>query len=185
MDPLIIYESEDDNIKDRVKQNLGRLQTMHPQLSLMDLTCDALSVLGKMKGSKQPLRINVATQDEDINPMAQSSQVVYECTSYRRQVSFNGEITSKTQEQPALAPLRPKFIWVAPGQSFSFRILDAISQLESNIQAPTYTQLQPSSKGSAPPSAYSCSLFLGGRRSSTTATSYAPSVCSSSGEGHL
>ncbi|KAF8545760.1 hypothetical protein OG21DRAFT_1491947 [Imleria badia] len=64
----IIYESEDD-VEDRAKRSRANPDDAPPKLAR-----DTLNALGKTEWSKRPLRIDIVTQDEDINPMAPSSQ---------------------------------------------------------------------------------------------------------------
>ena len=144
----------------------------------------------QMEWSKQQSRIDIITQEEDINLMAPSSQNICEHSSCTGWVSSNEEVASKTQDQVAPASLQPEFMLAAPGQWFSFRVPDAESQLECNTQAPTCTWFpgvysQSLSKGSVPPLSCSGLLFSNSGRCSTMATSHAPSVCSSLDERHL
>ena len=137
-------------------------------------------------------KIDIATQGEDVNPMAPSSQNIDERNSRTRQAGSGMAIPSQTHRQPtpAQSSLQPQFLQAPPSQEFSFRLPDTTSQIGIDTCAPTRTCFfgvasQPSSKGSGPPSSQSTSLFGGGSlgQASTAATSRAPSVCSSSSTG--
>ena len=141
-------------------------------------------------------KIDIATQGEDVNPMAPSSQNVNEWNSHTRQAGSGMAVPSQTHRQPTptQSSLQPQFLQAPPGQEFGFRLLDTASQIGIDTHTPTHTHFfgvasQPSSKGSGPPSSQSTSLFGGGSlgQASTAVTSRAPSVCSSSstGERHL
>ena len=137
-------------------------------------------------------KIDIATQGEDVNPMAPSSQNIDEWNSHTRQAGSGMAIPSQTHRQPtpAQSSLQPQFLQAPPSQEFSFKLLDTTSQIGINTHAPTRTRFfgvasQPSSKGSGPPSSQSTLLFGGGSlgQASTAATSCVPSVCSSSSTG--
>ena len=144
---------------------------------------------------KRPSKIDIATQGEDVNPMAPSSHNVSDGSSRTRQGGSDKAAIPQTHGQPTLAwspPLPPEFFQAMPSQQFRFRVPDTALQVESNTRAPSCTQFrgvssQPSSRGSGPPSSQGTSLFSSGSlgTSLTAATSREPSICPSIGEPRL
>lgn len=143
------------------------------------------------EGSKRVSRIDIATQEEEVNPMAPSFQDVGQSSSRTRR-DDSDEVGASQPRRPTQSSLQPEFVRAAPGQQFGFKLPDAVPQTDSDIRAPTRTRLstlssQPSAKASGPPSSRSTSLFPGGSLGthSTAVTSCPPSACSSTGERRL
>ncbi|KAF8546899.1 hypothetical protein OG21DRAFT_1527533 [Imleria badia] len=158
----IVYESEDE--ENDVQAWVKKSRTVTDQALLPETT-------------KWSSKIDIATQGEDVNPMAPSFQGVGE---HSRQSSSDGAAVSQTHRQPTSA------------QSHSQPWLEFLQAAKNNTRAPPrnwYSGLssQTSAKGSASklPSSCSSSLFSSGTLGTTPATSHAPSVCSSTGERHL
>ena len=86
----------------------------------------------QMEQSKQPSKINIAMQGENVNPMALSSQAIGEHGCTRRDSSDEVAISWT----PTQSSLQPQFLQATPGQQFGFRVPDATSQAESDTWAP-------------------------------------------------
>ena len=149
----------------------------------------------EMERPKRPSIIDIATQGEDVNPMAPSSHDIGDGSSRTRRGGSDEAAIPRTHRQPTLArppPLPPEFFQAMPSQEFRFRVPDAALQVESDTWAPSHTQFhgvssQPSSGGSGPPLSQGTLLFSSGSlgTSLTAATSREPSICPSIGEPHL
>ncbi|KAF8124295.1 hypothetical protein EV363DRAFT_1454613 [Boletus edulis] len=200
----IIYESEDDDNEDRSKKSRTAPEKEQPtSIGARRSECSGRGSGGRLAQMKQfkqkqterlkrPSKIDIATQDEDINPMAPASQHIGSC---KKTSASNGAaigIASRTLDEPnpqaTLQSLRPEFSLATPGQQFGFRLPATASQMESDTRAPSCARFpglgvssQSSSTSSAPPLSHSASLFsgqsLGGTL--TAPTSRAPSVSSS------
>ena len=155
---------------------------------------------------KRPSRADIATQGEEINPMAPSSQDTGERKSRRRRVDSGPLDTNEFQSQSyvpngsSLPTPQPVFSLATPGQQFGFRLPDvqasqtadtnqSTGQLttEVNAQAPSRTRFRGvasrSSSSSASVSSRSTFFSAGSSRlqgTSTAPTSSASSVCSTS-----
>ncbi|KAF8130103.1 hypothetical protein EV363DRAFT_1450562 [Boletus edulis] len=200
----IIYESEDDDNEDRSKKSrTAPEKEQQTSIGARRSECSGRGSGGRLAQMKQfkqkqterlkrPSKIDIATQDEDINPMAPASQHI---GSRKKTSASNGAaigIASRTLDEPnpqaTLQSLRPEFSLATPGQQFGFRLPATASQMESDTRAPSRAHFpglgvssQSSSTSSAPPSSRSASLFLGQSLggTSTAPTSRAPSVSSS------
>ena len=78
-------------------------------------------------------------QDEEVNPMAPSSQDTGRSTSRKGRATSNGaEIGASlahAQPVPLPPPLQPEFALAAPSQQFGFRLSGSESQTEKDTQA--------------------------------------------------
>jgi hypothetical protein len=128
----------------------------------------------------RPSKMDLATQGEDMNPMALSFQDS-SCNSggsSRAAIPAAPETCELLSASPPASSLQPVFSQAAPGEQFGSRLPDSVPQ----TQAPphkrfTATSSETSSRTSTPP----ISLFFGRFSTGTSAmsASRASSVCSS------
>lgn len=129
--------------------------------------------------SAQPLRLDVATWGEDVNPMAPSAQDVSLCKS-RGKSKVVATLTEVHGPPPAPSLSQPVFSMAAPGQQFGFRLPESGPQ----SQALSWNCFSAINSATSSQTSMPSALLFSGRSlsgQSTAPTSSASSVCSSTG----
>jgi hypothetical protein len=92
----------------------------------------------QMEGSKRSSKIDIATQGENVNPMAPSSQDVSERSCRTQRGGSGGAAVPQTHGQSTFtqASLQLEFLQATPGQQFVFRVPCAAFRAENNMHTP-------------------------------------------------